>query len=91
MSNRNRVYGANIREARLALNEAGKPRAHGEVPMSQVKLAELVGVTQQTVSEWEKGAWAPREETRVVIAKVTGRDPHELFPLVLPQPAEAAS
>lgn len=48
--------------------------------MTQTKLAELVGVHQPAVSDWEKGNLAPRDEMKFKIAAVLGLTLEELFP-----------
>lgn len=50
--------------------------------MSQVELAIEVGVTQQTVSEWEAATISPRDELKVLIADALRQDVSQLFPLV---------
>lgn len=47
--------------------------------MTQVQLAEAVGVDQTTVSSWEKGRKAPGVDRQLVIARVLGVDARVLF------------
>lgn len=48
--------------------------------LSQVQLAEAVGVGQAAVSKWEKGYASPRHDLLPVIARVLGADVDDLFP-----------
>jgi DNA-binding transcriptional regulator YiaG len=65
-----RLWGQNIERGRRALD------------LSQVAFAELVGVTQQTVSWWEAGRGAPRDILKVHVAEILHQDVRQLFPLV---------
>ena len=46
--------------------------------MSQVKLAEAVGVTQQSVQKWESGANEPSLENLRLVASALGTTPQAL-------------
>lgn len=50
--------------------------------MSQARLAELLKVTQQSVSDWELGRMAPRDDMRLAIAEVLHMDVQVLFPFI---------
>jgi transcriptional regulator with XRE-family HTH domain len=62
-----RKWGAEVRERRLALS------------LSQAALGAAVGVTQQTVAEWEAGTSAPRDELRAAVARALGTTAANLF------------
>lgn len=62
-------WGENIERGRKALG------------LTQVQLAEAVGVTQQTVSSWETGDSAPRDRLKVRLADVLRQEVRSLFPL----------
>lgn len=47
---------------------------------TQAELAEIVGVTQQRISHWEKGRAAPRDKYRAVLARVLSVSVYHLFP-----------
>lgn len=81
LSELRRSWGQNIELARKVLNSDGKLRRSDEEPMSQSRLAELINVTQQTVSDWERGETAPRDDMKVRIAEVVHQDVRQLFPL----------
>lgn len=66
---RRRLWGSNIRIGRKALK------------LTQKQLAELLGVEQQSVSYWESGISAPRDDKKIEIAKVLQQDVNALFPL----------
>lgn len=83
-----RLWGRNIAHGRAALNAEGGLRSGDEPPMSQARLAELLGVTQQTVSDWERGVNAPRDDLKVEIAGVLHQDVWQLFPLVRNVPSK---
>lgn len=68
-SPRHAVWGRNIRSLRMALQ------------MSQTALADAVGVKQQSVSYWEKGITAPRDDQKLAIAQALKTDVAYLFPL----------
>lgn len=68
-------WGQNVAAARL---EAGYE--------TQAALAAALGVEQQSVSRWERGAAAPTDRMKVLIADLFGVDARQLFPLT-----EAAS
>lgn len=82
MNERKRLWGGNIRRARLALNASGELRRSDEDPMSQERLGELVGVTQQTVSDWERGLATPSDDHKVRVCEVLHQDVRQVFPLV---------
>lgn len=71
-----RRWGRNIARARRALG------------MSQVDLAQRVGVCQQALSKWEGGVHAPNDRNRVALAAALGRGPYDLFPLIDEGPSE---
>lgn len=54
-------------------------RAKHDPPLTQVDLAEKVGVHQQTVSKWELNRRKPRPEMIDDIAAALGVDPDVLF------------
>lgn len=68
-SPRHAEWGRNIRSLRKALN------------LTQDDLAETLKVTQQSVSYWEKGVAAPRDDQKLAIAKALNSDVAYLFPL----------
>jgi DNA-binding XRE family transcriptional regulator len=81
-----RLWGENIERGRRALTADGsRIRSDGEPSMSQATLAEKCGVTQQTVSDWESGATAPRDHHKLRIAAALHQDVRSLFPLVAVQ------
>lgn len=47
--------------------------------MTQETLAALVGVSQQTVSKWERSQVIPRDDMKELIAKALGVEVHDLF------------
>jgi len=47
--------------------------------LTQVQLAAAVGVPQQTISQWERGVAAPRDDRRPHLARALGTTPAELF------------
>lgn len=61
MASSGSVMGQQIREARLT---AG---------LSQAALAESVGTTIRSITNWETGVWHPRVNTLARIAQVTER------------------
>lgn len=66
MGKREKEIGQRIRQARL---DASARR--GKV-FSQVELAKALGVSSQTVSQWETGASKPELENFPIIAKALG-------------------
>lgn len=54
--------------------------AREDAGFTQVTFAKELGVSQQAVSEWERGKY-PRDAMKVRVAKLLGSDPYELFPL----------
>lgn len=84
MSEIRRLWGDNIRRGRALLNNEGSFRSADQPAMSQVRLAQLLDVTQQSVSEWERGTSAPRDDMKVRLAEVLHQDVRQLFPLVRP-------
>ncbi len=44
-----------------------------ELGLTQEQMAEEIGVRQQTVSEWETGAYAPRGASLTVLALLADR------------------
>jgi transcriptional regulator with XRE-family HTH domain len=69
VSTLHRTWGRNMRATRVAR----------ELTMDD--LAAKLGVTVATVSRWETGAMAPRDEKKVRIATVLDIDVRTLFPL----------
>ena len=65
-----RLWGANIRTIRSARG------------LSMEDFARQVGVSTATVSRWETGRMAPRDENKVEIAAILDADVRMLFPLV---------
>lgn len=70
VNERQREWGRNIKAQREALG------------LGQKDLAYLLGVNQGTVSRWESGRVAPRDDHKVQIATVLHIDARMLFPLV---------
>lgn len=66
-SNIKRLWGAAIKDQRLALG------------WSQKRLAETVKVDQSLVSQWEHGIVAPTVERQLSIARALGVAPRVLF------------
>lgn len=58
-----------------------------EVGLSQLELAELLGLTQQAISRWELGTSVPPDEYRAEIAAHLATDVRTLFPY----PGESAA
>lgn len=56
----------------------GLRKAHD---MTQAALAAAVGVTPQSVYNWERGLNAPRDDQKLAIAKALNSDVAYLFPL----------
>lgn len=63
--------GARLRQAREEMREGGRA-------VSQLRFAELVGVSRQSPGRWERGFVAPQGRNLVRIAEVTGK-PLEFF------------
>lgn len=57
-------------------------RKRGEADLTQEELAERVGVSRGTVSEWERGASAPRRATAKRLELVLGTEPDEICGLL---------
>lgn len=75
-------WGSTIRLLRHTLTPEGRPRPSADAPsMTQVDLARLCDVTQQTISSIEKGETAPRDSLKVRIAIALGQDVRVIFPL----------
>lgn len=51
-----------------------------DLGLSQAQLADLCGITQQTVSKIEKGVMIPHDKLKLRIAQRTGIRPELLFP-----------
>jgi transcriptional regulator with XRE-family HTH domain len=49
--------------------------------LDQTQLAEILGVTQSIVSQWEKGKSEPRSAHKIRIAAYFRTDPNLMFPL----------
>lgn len=47
---------------------------------TQAGLAEAVGVTQQAISNWEKGKGSPKDKHRVLLARILHVTAQHLFP-----------
>lgn len=47
--------------------------------ITQTELADLVGVTQETISKAERGLLQLRPDLQARIAAILGTSPHELF------------
>ncbi|HEY6224514.1 MAG TPA: helix-turn-helix transcriptional regulator [Gemmatimonadales bacterium] len=67
------LWGRRIEEARKALG------------LTQVQLAEAVGVDQTTISQWERGRVVPRDEMRIALANALGTTVAELLPYPEPE------
>lgn len=48
--------------------------------LTQAQLASLIGVTQQTYCQWERGAQMPSVDMQTLIATILGAKSHDLFP-----------
>ena len=70
-----RLWGSNIRSIRVGRG------------LSMSAFAKDMGVSVATVSRWEAGKMAPRDENKVEIATVLDADVRTLFPLVRSQVA----
>lgn len=70
MEELHRLWGENIERGRKVLG------------LTQVQLADLLKVTQQTVSSWENGESAPRDRLKVAISEALHQDVRQLFPLI---------
>lgn len=55
-------------------------QARADLGLSQKEFAQTLGVAQEMVSRWENGLYAPRDETRPLIAAALGKTTAELFP-----------
>lgn len=75
VNERLRQWGGNIRLARSIQG------------MTQKQLADAIGVTQATVSRWEKGHVGPPDPDKIVLARVLKQDVRMLFPLFAEAPA----
>lgn len=58
-------------------NIAGARQRKG---MSQERLARTLDVSNQVVSRWERGVYAPRDQTRIRLAEILGVPVSALFP-----------
>lgn len=67
-------WGANLRAARMA---AG---------LTQVQLAQLVGLNQYTICKIENGDHRPKDQSRLDFARIFGLRVEDLFPY--PHPVE---
>lgn len=47
--------------------------------LSQKEFADLIGVSEISVSSWERGVRKPKEKTMRIMAKKTGLDFYEVF------------
>lgn len=57
-------------------------RLHREVRgMTQIELAEALGVRHPTVWRWERGQMEPRRNHKAKLAQVLGTDVRLLFPM----------
>lgn len=65
--------------------EAGRKAAG----LTQVELSLALGVSQQVVSNWERGIHAPRDEVRPEVARILHKSVYDLFPFPEPN-GEAA-
>ena len=61
-------WGSRVQQRRSALN------------LTQLQLAELCGLTQQTISKIERNAIVPRDRVKQLIAQKLGARVSELFP-----------
>lgn len=50
-----------------------------ELGLSQFELAQKIGVTNQTISEYERGKTKPNHENMIKMAKILGSTVQELF------------
>lgn len=67
---RQREWGRNVRIGRQALG------------MTQAHFGALIGVRQSTVTRWEHGLLAPRDDMKIRIADALHQDVRQLFPLL---------
>ena len=65
--------------------------ARRRADISQAKLAEALGVTQQTIATLERRTSTPRSSTLVKIAEALGVSPHELLGIEEIKPAKIAT
>lgn len=70
-----RHWAENIKRGRLALG------------LTQLQLADLIGVRQATVARWESGDRVPRDTDKLKIATALQQDVRQLFPLFRVAPA----
>lgn len=70
------VWGVNVADAREDLG------------LTQLQLAELCDVTQQTISKVERGVIRPRDRLKLRLAEALGRRPSDLFPWPSPSRRE---
>ena len=68
--------GANLTQWAANLRDARKDRG-----ISQMDLAEMVGVSRASIVRWEAGETAPRDHVKVALAEALDRAPYDLFPL----------
>jgi len=47
---------------------------------TQDQLAEISGITQQAISQIERGTGLPRDDSKIALARALGTTPGELFP-----------
>jgi transcriptional regulator with XRE-family HTH domain len=61
--------------------------------LTQKDAGERCGVDQTTFSRWERGKLVPTEDNKLVIARVFGQEPRDMFPIIeqAAEPAAAAS
>lgn len=68
---------------------AGLVRARESAGFTQERLAEVAGVSRETVVRWEAGANAPSVYLRPKLARLLGRTQRELEDLIHPSPVAA--
>lgn len=66
---------------RQGLQRVGRSIVHGRAnrKMTQVQLAEELGVRQSTLSRWEQGQVIPADRYRRPLADAIGREVDDLF------------
>lgn len=85
-------WGETVRLLRKSLTPDGRHRPSADAPqMTQVDLARLCGVTQQTISSIEKGEQSPRDSLKVKLAIALRQDVRSVFPLPSAPIAEAVA